>query len=231
MTARKTVLCCLVLAFLATAAISPAYLNSKSQSAAPIPAAATKIVAIEDPVYRMTAYSLTIPDSWIFQGVVVQGTSCVSAPLPVFRMSAPDGLTGVKWFPRTDWAWSGDPKAPVNSSSSDCLPYKHEISASDFLKGMIGVLKVEYVKDLPTPNLAAIQKNVAAQNTSLITSTADAANFQVRYHIHQIEIEDHLNAVVICSADKTIAAAIKHNCSVSLSRSWAPLGKWSEETF
>jgi hypothetical protein len=57
-----------------------------------------------DPVFGMTAYTLTIPDNWIFQGDVIQGTSCVPAPLPVFRMSSPDGLTGVKWFPCMDWA-------------------------------------------------------------------------------------------------------------------------------
>jgi len=244
MTTNRAIVTGFAVALLAAAAISSASAgntpqdgaatSSKSPAApAPVSSAATgtKVVTITDPVFNMTAYSLTIPENWIFQGGVIEGTSCASAPLPVFRMSAPDGLTGVKWFPRMDWGWSDDPKLRAKSESSDCLPYKNALSASDFLKYMIGILKVAYVKDLPTPNLAMLKKNAAANNTSLITTTVDAANFQVRYHINQIEIEEHVNAVVYCSTDKTSAKAPQHACSASLGRSWAPQSKWSEDTF
>lgn len=194
-------------------------------------AAATKVVTITDPIFNMTAYSLSIPEKWIFQGGVVQGTSCNSAPLPVFRVAAPDGLTGVKWFPRMDWAWSDDPKSPADSLPSSCLPYKKTMSATDFLKYMIPILKVAYVKDLPTPNLAALQKASAANDTTLITTAVDAANFQVRYRINQIEIEEHVNAVIFCATDKTSPKAIQHNCSATLGRSWTPQGQWSDDTF
>jgi hypothetical protein len=244
MTTKKSIIAGLTVVLLAAAAISSANTGHPQQNvapaaaktsaaSAPVPlvAAGTKVVTITDPVFNMTAYSLTIPENWIFQGSAVDGTSCASAPLPVFRMSAPDGLTGVKWFPRLDWAWPDDAKSPAALASSDCLPVKNVISASDFLKNMIGILNVSYVKSLPTPNLAALQKSVAANNTALITTVADAANFQVRYHIHQIEIEEHVNAVVFCSTDKTFAKSIQHSCSANLARSWAPQGKWSDETF
>jgi hypothetical protein len=233
----------LTVALLALAALSSAHaqtapLNGTRAPAkipsAPAPspvAAVTKVVTITDPVFNITAYSLSIPEKWIFQGGVVQGTSCAPEPLPVFRVAAPDGLTGVKWFPRMDWAWSDDPKLPADSLSSTCLPYKNTISAADFLKYMIGILKVAYVKDLPTPNLAALQKASAANDTALITTVVDAANFQVRYRINQIEIEEHVNAVIFCSTDKTSSNIIHHACSATLGRSWAPQGQWSEDTF
>jgi hypothetical protein len=244
MTTNRAVVTGLAVALLATAAIPSANARNTPQNGAPasakillvsalvsLAATGTRVVTIADPVFGMTAYTLTIPDNWIFQGDVIQGTSCVPPPLPVFRMSSPDGLTGVKWFPRMDWAWSENPNLPAKSISSDCLPYKNGITASDFLKYMINILKFEYVKDLPAKNLEALQKTAVANNTKLMTNTVDAADFQVRYHINQIEIEEHVNAVVMCSTDKTSAKATEHTCSATLGRSWAPQGQWSEGTF
>jgi hypothetical protein len=228
---KSTKMISLALALFATAAISSAGAQTKSHDAPSAPPAGLKAVTITDPVHGITAYSLAIPENWIFQGRVIEGTTCALNPLPVFRMSSPDGLTGVKFFPRTDWSWSDDPKQPAASNSFDCLPYKKAISASDFLKNMVVILKVEYVKNLPTPNLAARQKEAAANSTKLLTTTADAANFQVRYHIHEVEIEEHLNALLVCTTDKTSEKAIQHTCSAFISRSWAPQGKWSEDTF
>lgn len=231
MSFKKPILAAIVVALFATVAISAAKVQDKPQAAPPSAPPGMKIVTIIDPTLHMTAYSLTIPENWIFQGSVATGTFCVPGPFPVFRMSAPDGLTGVKWFPRTDWSWPDDPAFVAAKITSDCLPYKNEMSASDFLKHMLPILKVEYVKELPTPNLAALQKNVAANNTNLIITTVSAANFQVRYHINQIQIEDHLNAVIFCTTDKTNEKAVRNTCSANLSRSWAPQGKWSANTF
>jgi hypothetical protein len=228
---RKPFLTAIVVALIGTTAISSSKAQDNPQAAPRSAPAGMRIVTIKDPALEMTAYSLNIPENWVFQGTVVEGTFCVPGPLPVFRVSAPDGLTGVKWFPRLDWSWPDDPVLVAAKITSNCLPYKHEMSASDFLKNMLPILQVEYVKDLPTPNLAALQKNAAANNTNLITTTVDAANFQVRYHINQIEIEEHLNAVIFCTTDKTKEKAIKYTCSASLGRSWAPQGKWSQDTF
>jgi hypothetical protein len=231
MTTNRVMVTVFAVALLTGAAISSAKAEIASQNGATAPVTATKLVTITDPIFNTTAYSLSIPDSWIFQGGVVQGTSCATAPLPVFRVSAPDGLTGVKWFPRMDWAWSDDPKLPTDSPSSSCLPHKSTISAADFLKYMIPILKVAYLKDLPTPNLPALQKAFAANDTAQITTVVDAANFQVRYRINQIEIEEHVNAVIFCSTNKSSAKAIQHICSATLGRSWAPQGQWSPDTF
>ena len=51
---------------------------------------AAKPVQVVDPVVRMKAYSWTIPAKWIFEGTVMNGTSCVDTPFPVVRMISPD---------------------------------------------------------------------------------------------------------------------------------------------
>ncbi|HEY0701185.1 MAG TPA: hypothetical protein VGD60_00315, partial [Candidatus Acidoferrales bacterium] len=52
--------------------------------ASPAPASGSSSVSISDPVLNMTAYTLTIPARWNFEGAVVQGSSCMSNPFPVF---------------------------------------------------------------------------------------------------------------------------------------------------
>jgi hypothetical protein len=194
------------------------------------PTGGTKIVTITDPILNMKAYSLTIPANWIFQGVVMQGTPCVPGAFSVWRMSSPDGLTGMKALPRLDWAWSQNPMGKEQANSV-CLDYKKEMPASDVLKYMIGVLQVEFVKDEPVPWLANLKQKTAAQNKPNSTSTVDIAIATVRYHINSIEIEDHLKVFVGCTTIRGGPAGAQHYCSAYVSRQWAPHGKWSADTF
>jgi hypothetical protein len=115
----------------------------------------------------------------------------VAGPFPVFRAVSPDGLSGVKQLPRMDWAWSDN--AGVGKGS-DCLPYRQEISAEDFLKYMTPVLQVEFVRDDPNPDLAAFQRNVAANSKALADAgrarNAQASAFQQAQALRQKEHED-----------------------------------------
>src|ERR1039458_3002701 len=97
----------------------------------------TKVVTINDPILNMTAFTLSIPANWIFQGAVLQGTGCVPGPFAVFRMSSPDGLTGLKILPGLDWVFSENPKAPPLADSG-CMDFKKEMPASELLKYMVG---------------------------------------------------------------------------------------------
>ncbi len=187
----------------------------------------TKEATITDPILNMRAYAITIPASWVFEGAVIRGTSCIDGPFPVFRMSSADGLVGIKQLPRLDWTWSENAKLPAEMGT-DCLPYKKEISASEMLKYMIGVLQVEFVRDEPTPDLAEIQKNVAARSTPQLLFTADKARATVRYRINKIVMEGKVNVFVSCTTMKQIG---RHSCNVSVARTWAPEGKYSDETF
>lgn len=215
-------------AVLAAAAI---FVSARPMSAAPAPqTSGTKVVTITDPILDMKAYSLTIPQNWIFQGAVIQGTPCVPGPFSVVRTSSPDGLVGLKSLPRLDWAWSDNPRGAKPQNSGSCLDLKKEVSASDMLKYMVRILQVELVKELPNPNLAAMQKNAAANDSPKMHTTVDAEGSITRYFINKLEIEDHVYVVVSCSA-YSLPAGMQHNCSTYVSRSWAPKGKWSADIF
>jgi hypothetical protein len=187
----------------------------------------TKLVTITDPVLNMKAYSIVIPANWIFEGAVFPGSSCSDGPFPVFRMSSPDGLTGIKQLPRLDWSWTDNSDHP-SKGGADCLPYKKEMSAADMLKYMIGVLQVEFVTDDPTPDLADIQRNTAARDTPKMSFSADKARATVRYHINKIVMEERLNVYVGCTTFRDIGW---HTCSAGVSRTWAPQGKYNDDTF
>lgn len=188
----------------------------------------TQNVQLHDPVLNMTAYTLSIPAGWNFSSAVIQGSSCVAGPFPVFRVVSPDGLSGVKQLPRMDWAWSDN--AGVGKGG-DCLPYRQEISAEDFLKYMTGVLQVEFVRDDPNPDLAAFQSKAAAMSRAGFTSKGDLALATVRYRVNKIEIEDHLRVTVNCAAYSRLGSGRVENCSAYVKREFAPKGKYSPETF
>jgi hypothetical protein len=196
----------------------------------PVPGVATKVVTITDPILDMKAYSLAIPQNWVFQGAVIQGTPCVPGPFSVIRTSSPDGLVGIKTLPRLDWAWSDHSPGAKPQTSGGCLDLKKEISASEVLKYMTGILQVELIKEIPNPNLAELQKNAAANNSPTMRTTVDAQGSVTRYFINKLEIEDHVYVLVSC-ATYSLPAGIQHNCSAYVSRSWAPKGKWIAETY
>ena len=174
----------------------------------------TKVASITDPILNMKAYSITIPANWVFEGAVIRGTSCIDGPFPVFRMSTPDGLVGIKQLPRMDWSWSDNPKLAVEGGS-DCLPYKKVMTAAEMMKVMIGILRVEFVRDEPTPDLAEMQKKTAAQNMPQLTMTVDKARATVRYRINKIVMEGRLNTFVSCTTYRNIG---RHSCSLGVSR-------------
>jgi len=190
----------------------------------------TKTVTITDPVLDMTAYTLTIPSKWVFSGAVIQGSSCASGPFPVFRIESPDGLMGIKGLPRLDWAWSeGSTYQP--RQSPDCMPYRQEMSAAEVLHHMVSVFKVDYVKDDVNPNRATFQRNIASHNSQTFSSSGDQARGWVRYHIHNIAIDERVDVSVVCSTNTVIMIGRQHVCSAFVGRMWAPQGKWPDETF
>ena len=190
----------------------------------------TKNVSIVDPILKMTAYSMTIPANWIFQGAVVQGSSCAAGPFPVFRIESPDGLTGIKNLPRLDWAWSeGSNYAP--KASRDCLSYKREVSATEILKYMEGVLKVEHVRDEDSPNRENYIRSMASHNTPTFKMAGDMATARVRYRINSIVIDERLVVTVGCTANDVMMIGRQHTCNAYVGRYWAPQGKFSEDKF
>jgi hypothetical protein len=205
-------------------------LSEAVSSAASSVSTSTKVVTMTDPNLNMKAYSFSIPSDWLFQGMVVQGTPCAVGAFPVFRTSSPDGLVGMKMLPRLDWTWS-DGRNYQPKPNAACLPYKKEMPALDFLKYMIGVLQVDYVRDEPTPQLADIRRNAAARNTPQFSNTVDMAAARVRYHINKIQIDEVVNVLVSCTSYEMSMIGRQHNCSANTTRTWAPQGKYNADLF
>jgi hypothetical protein len=188
--------------------------------AASPPAAASTGVrkeAIRDPGFNMTAFDVTVPANWKFEGTFVPGSSCFQSPFPVVRAYSPDGLTEWRRYPRMDWTWTNMPGAPGQAeagqapSHPDCLSLKQELSAQDFLKYIMGVLQIAYVRDGPVPQatIDAKQKlldqlNASAAANSRILKLEPAvqkAGFAAAYGEYRngsFTIEAHLYSQVDC---------------------------------
>lgn len=207
-------------AFPHSGVISPAPPASPPTGSSAIPSGPTKPVELIDPVLRMKAYSWAIPAKWIFDGAIMQGSPCSAGASPIFRIMSPDGITEIKMLPRFDWTWSTLPKAPAQSSANanqNCAPFDKEVSANEFLKYMVGVLGVNYVKDLPTPGLAAMLENDKKQNAQAAArapkgaapflTKSDMAAFLVHYNVNSIPVEENLSATTLCSDSPNVPPA------------------------
>jgi hypothetical protein len=130
----------------------------------------------------MTAYNVNVPVTWKFDGIYAAGTSCSEIPFPVFRAYSPDGLTELRRFPRLDWSWSNSKFK--GAPHPDCLNLQQELSAQEFLKYIMGVLQVAYVRDAPIQQqlIDAQQKQIDQSNAALAANAArlDQMNASMR---------------------------------------------------
>ena len=160
----------------ATTPVAAAPLAAASSPAAappPAPAPAAGGVRQEhifDAHLNLNAYDVTVPANWKFDGIYVPGSSCVQLPFPIFRMYSPDGLTEIRRLPRLDWSWSNSKFKP--QQQPDCLNLKQELTAQEFVKYLIGMMQVAYVRDYPISQevLDAQQKQFERSNAALANS-------------------------------------------------------------
>ena len=201
---------------------------SGAQGAA-LTSGSVKSVSIVDPILNRTAYTLSIPSNWHFDGTVVQGTPCATGPFPVFRAESPNGLMGIKMLPRLDWAWSegGSQFAPQYHGGT-CADYKSEVPASDVLQHMIDIVQAGFLRDDINPNAENFKRNVASHNSASFTMRGDVARAWDHYKIHNIEIEERMDFNVTCSVNTVILIGRQHSCSAYIVRAWAPKGRWDE---
>jgi hypothetical protein len=143
---------------------------SASITPAPAPSTGVRPENIFDSHLGLNAYNLTVPANWKFDGMYVPGSSCVQLPFPVFRMYSPDGLTEIRRLPRFDWSWSTSKFKPP--TQGDCLDLKQSVTADEFIKYLIGVMQVAYVRDFPIPQQLRdqLQGNFDRSNEALAAS-------------------------------------------------------------
>jgi hypothetical protein len=161
---------------------------------------------IHDPSLDLDAFTVPYPAKWHFQGTFVQGTGCSQIPMPVYRVFSPDGLTEIERLPRFDWRWSNIPNAP--KTPDGCLPFKEELTATELLKYLSAMLKVEYVGPQPVApaKVAAYSQALAATGAQQTGSnglkrfpdTGELAAALVRYKNGSFTMEGLLYAQVRC---------------------------------
>jgi hypothetical protein len=208
---------------------APSGATSNASYAEPPAAGGSRNVTINDPILNMKAYSLTIPGNWMFQGAVFQGSPCEPGAFAVIRTESPDGLTGMKLLPRLDWAWMDTQRGAQSQGSNACLPYTKEVSASEMMRYIVGVLKVKFVQDMPVPWLAGAKQNAARGNDANHQSYVDIAMAMDQYHINNITIDERLKVYVSCLNIRT-PQGLQHYCSAQVFRYWSPQGRNAADT-
>jgi hypothetical protein len=98
----------------------------------------------------MNAIGVTIPAKWHFQGILMQGGTCASAPFAVYRATSPDGLSYQEQMPTLAWEWGTGPLIGY-MKKDDCLPMRGPLSAQNYLKYLAATMKVNYDADEAVP--------------------------------------------------------------------------------
>lgn len=135
----------------------------------------------------------------------------------------------MKLLPRLDWAWLDTQRGPQAQGGNACLPYTKEVSASEMMKYVIGVLKVRFVQDLPVPWLAGAKQYAARNSSANRQSYVDIAMADNQYHINNITIDERLKVYVSCEDFRT-PQGLQHYCSAQVMRCWSPQGRNAADT-
>jgi len=156
---------------------------------------------------NMTAFSVTMPSNWKFQGVLLQGgvALCDSLASRVWRATSPDGSSFVEEEPQLLWAWGNGPK-PVQG----CLPQNGPLSAQDLLAHVAGMLHVTYVgpDQMPEAMARAVKQYqdatahpdpfYAAHNLPAPKIRAEGAAALVRFKRGSTDMQGRLTTFVQC---------------------------------
>ena len=98
-------------------------LTVRSLQPRPLHLAARSVEHVNDPTLNnMSAFSVTIPANWHFNGVLYQGGNCPSIPYGVFRATSPDGLTSVERLPAFGLDVGQRPYVSATSKSPTACP-------------------------------------------------------------------------------------------------------------
>ena len=181
-----------------------------------------KRTALFDPILEQNALYLNVPNDWTAEGVMVPGSSCEPNPIPVYRASSADSLTGVYLLPRIDWSWPGP-------QQQDCSMWRERLSARDLLNHMVAILNVGFIQEEPEAGRDGYLQSLAQMNSKTspgMVFQGDMARFLVRYELNGHPVEEWLSAQVQC-VDRRIMGpnTVTHTCSAWIRRFRAPLGK------
>ena len=186
--------------------------NPQSAGGPPRSRGPRKQVPVFDPVLGMNFATVGMPEDWILRAGLVHGTMCNDSTSIFFRANSPDGLSGTKFLPRFDWAWASN--GTYNpGQQTNCPLYAQRIPAADFLKYMIDLLGLTYIRDLKPSDENVWKPHSSTENATALT----------RFMINNIEENETVSVQVMCVERpwlRTMRNIPDHQCSAFVYLDW-----------
>jgi hypothetical protein len=203
-------------------------------------AGGTKQITIVDPTpgWNRPAWTAGVPSNWQAAGMVLPGTACKPGiPTLVVRASSPDGLTGVKLFPRFDFGWSTNPSSMHKIEGCALM---RPIPALDFARQFMQtqIPGAQEAGTDPYPGLDQFKQNIQQTNEmykrqaqsaglrQLAFASGDAARLRIRSQINGHAVDEWISVRINCN--ETNMSGRHYFCEATLVREWAPQGGLAE---
>lgn len=189
-------------------------MSNASTAASPISLSGAQQVAVPDPAYQMTAYTVAVPSGWHFGGELVRGQGCHGyGNFLNYKMESADSLTAIIQLAGVQWHYDNDP-FPDRQHLRQCSVVEIS-SAADFA---INVLLPEV---RPNAKIVSVIAPTAEEQRSLDEAGeadlqryagwareaggqppqhayVDAVNVRVEYAIKGQPVEEMVTAIIDC---------------------------------
>jgi hypothetical protein len=194
----------------------------------------TTVATIADPsLNNMAANTVTIPDGWKLQGVMLT-SPCTQLPWPVYRAYSPDGLMEMRSEPAFGWVW----QPQVNGvPTNGCTPMRDQVTAAQFLQYYTGIIPggVHVVGPMPAPELLQQAQQRMAQNINAAYQKigaagqkkvqGDTAALRVETVNGSFVVEERLSAETMCMLTANMGFYNGGDCWARVQVLAAPKGK------
>lgn len=194
----------------------------------------TTTATITDPsLNNIEANTVTIPDDWKLQGVMLT-SPCTQLPWPVYRAYSPDGLMEMRSEPAFGWVW----QPQVNGvPTHGCTPMKDQVTAAQFLQYYTGIIPggVHVVGPMPAPavlqqaeqrmagNINAAYQKIGAAGQKKVQG--DTAALRVETVNGSFVVEERLSAETMCTLTTNMGFYDGGDCWARVQVLAAPKGK------
>ena len=137
-----------------------------------------RTVEVRDPMFdNMVAYTISIPKTWNFEGIVLHGPGCTLPMLaPVFRAYSQDLLYGVQTIPTSEYSWT-EIQGPMPQGLA-CKVVR-PMSSEEFGRLITASMRPDSVVDSvePSPKEAETQANLERANQKYAAQAASYGNY------------------------------------------------------
>lgn len=186
---------------------------------------------------NMNAFAVDIPAGWQLQGAVLGFYSC-QPHSAAFRAYSRDGLSDMALLPMVNWQVA----AKASAREGNCLAMTEELTAQQFLDGLVRTLQAPHVVG-PAPVPAAYREKFAAMRRELAnalvdsvapdpkvrkapaTISGDVAAERVEVQNGTFVVEERLRARVWCVHAMLAGQPLPVNCSARVDVLRAPKGQ------